>query len=128
MTDGDFELMVFCPLWTVNAERRMHWATRNEKTQGARAAAKVLALSAHLPHLERVSITIEPHQGPNGPLADTGAHEPVVKAVVDGLRDAGVLIDDTSVYVANINSLPPLRVKARDVGLRIILTPVALMV
>lgn len=117
-------LEISCGIWTVNAERRMHWGKRSELVSAARWAAKIQAIAAHVPHLDLVSVTVEPHQGPNGPLADTGAHEPVIKACIDGLRDAGVLTDDTQAYVTNINSLPPVRVKVRDVGLKIILTPV----
>lgn len=117
---------VVCDVWTVNAERRMFWRERNDKVQAARWAAKILAMSEKVPRLGRVSIEATPLQGPYGPDADPGAHEPVIKAVVDGLRDAGVLEDDTPEFVARIDSRPPERVKKGATGVRLILTPVAL--
>lgn len=115
---------IICEVWTVNRERNMHWAKVNDLVQRARFATKILAMQQKIPNLGRVSILAEPRQGPYGPDADPGAHEPVIKACVDGLRDARVLTNDTPEFVATIESLPPVRVKKGGTGLKLVLTPV----
>lgn len=128
MTEGadevvGYEIMIYCELWTVNRERTLHWAQHQEMTNAARWAAKVAALDAKLPHLERVRIVVRPYQA-RGPLADVGAHTPPAKAAIDGLRDAGVLDDDTPEYVTSIEMLPPVKTTARSVGLALTIIPV----
>jgi hypothetical protein len=128
VTDVDVvhEVRITCKLWTVNAERRgMHWSDRAELVGAVRWAAKIAALEAKVPHLDRVEILAQPLQSKRGPAADTGAYASPVKAAIDGLRDARVLDDDTYRFVSSIEHLPSIRVEAREVGLILYLTPVA---
>jgi hypothetical protein len=121
-----YEVKVTCELWTVNAERSAHWRKHRAKTVAARWAAKIAAMEAKIPTMTgRVHIQAEPLQGRRGPAGDPGAYAPPVKAAIDGLRDAGVLVDDTDRYVSAIEHLPSRRVDARDVGLILYLTPAA---
>lgn len=116
-------LTVHCELWTQNANDRMHWRPRAKKISDARWAARIAALAARVPKgLGRARISVTPLQGPRGPSGDPGAYLPTVKACLDGLRDAGVLTDDTDTYVEAIELLPSERVTAHDTGLRIQLT------
>lgn len=124
-----YEVRVYCKLWTVNTEvsGRMHWRERGELVTAARWAAKLAAMEAKVPRLDdRVAIRVQPMQSRRGPAADPGAYASPAKASVDGLRDAGVLVEDTSVYVSSIEHLPSIRVDARDVGLILYLTPTPL--
>lgn len=126
MTDV-YELRVHGPIWTVNAEVRgsMHWRKRGELVSAMRWAAKVEAMQAKVPkQLHRVEITATPMQDRRGPAADPGAYASPVKAAIDGLRDAGILVEDTDRYVAQVRHMPSVRVDARDVGLIIQLRPV----
>lgn len=41
------------------------------------------------------------------PLADTGNHYPAVKAVIDGLTDAGVIYDDGPDWISQITLKAP---------------------
>lgn len=103
----------------------MHWRKRGELVSAMRWAAKIEAMEAKIPkQLHRVAITATPMQGRRGPAADPGSFSSPVKAAIDGLRDAGVLVDDTDRYVAEVRHLPSLRVDAREVGLILCLTPV----
>lgn len=67
-----------------------------------------MARVANLPRFEQAHI--EAHFGMVHPLPDTGNNYPSVKAAIDGLRDAGVLVDDTSEYVLSILLHAPYRV------------------
>jgi hypothetical protein len=123
-----YELHVCCDLWTVSRERSAHWAVRDELVAQARGAGKVTALQAlqegrlvRFGH-QRVVIEVTPYQC-RGNLADPGNHYPPAKAVVDGLRDAGVLDDDTGEYVAEVKMLAPVKTPARMNGLRLVITP-----
>lgn len=120
-----YEVRVHCTLWTVNRERSMFWRQHGELTTQARWSAKINALEAKVPKLDRVEIVAQPFQSRRGPAADPGAYAGPVKAAIDGLRDAGVLVDDTGRYVAEVKHLPSVRVDAKDVGLILYLTPTA---
>jgi len=52
-----------------------------------------------------ITVTVEPHQKGGRPQ-DVGACNPSVKAAIDGLVDAGVLPDDSSMFVRSITYLP----------------------
>jgi len=89
--------------WTTNAERKHgHW--------GARAALvstwrQYFALKARgIPPLEWAHFEVQPFQK-GGRLQDTGACHPAVKAAIDGIVDAGVLVDDSPEYVKSIRFL-----------------------
>jgi len=67
-----------------------------------------IAMAARVPHLERCALTFDILQA-RGRLADTGAHEPPAKALLDGLVDAGVIDDDSGRQVATITFRAPQR-------------------
>lgn len=80
----------------INANVREHWAVKAAKTRTWRAAAYGYAKAARIPHLDRAHILAE--------LCFTSRtrRDPdnfSVKAVVDGLVDAGVLDDDDAAHL-----------------------------
>jgi hypothetical protein len=107
-------LFVTTRLWTTNSERRIHYHQRAKLVAEARFAAKIQAKVDHLeaPELP-VEVVCTPVQ-PRGVLADPGAHAGVVKAIVDGLRDARVLPDDTGAQIVRVIHLAPRRAKAGE--------------
>ncbi len=102
-------------LWTANALRRSHWATRAAITARWRRDTKITALHAAIPHHNRISIEIRPAQA-RGRLADPGAHEPAAKAAIDGLVDANIIPDDTGQHITSIRYAAPTRSDMRMAG------------
>lgn len=100
-------LVILAPakLLTHNAERRMHHMERHAIVKQWRRAAKVWANVSRTPRFQEVEIVVQVEQA-KGTLGDPQAHTPVIKACVDGLVDAHVLIDDTGEYVKGITNLP----------------------
>jgi hypothetical protein len=115
---SEHELYVRCTLWSANADRNMHWARRNELVGETRLLARQAAKTAKLPHLDRARIVATPHQA-RGTLADPGNSYPPVKAIIDGLVDAGVFDNDTLKQVVSIEMMPPVRCKVVDVGVHL---------
>ncbi|HVX20906.1 MAG TPA: hypothetical protein VHB02_06145 [Acidimicrobiales bacterium] len=115
---AEHDLVIHAParLLTVNAERTLHYRTRARIVKEWRWAAKVEAKTQKLPRFAWCDIAVSIVQQ-RGPLADPGAHYPVVKAVVDGLVDAGVLLGDTGQYVRLITQSAPIKGPWNLVGL-----------
>lgn len=95
-------------LLTHNQERRIHHMERHSIVKQWRRAGKVWAHVCKTPRFQTVEIVVQVEQA-KGTLADPQAHTPVIKAIVDGLVDAKVLIDDTGDYVLGITNLPVIR-------------------
>ncbi len=93
------ELRVPGKLWTINSERRMHWAKRATLTKNMRMAGWAMALAYQIPRYETAHLVVTPHQSKRGPIADSHAFYPAVKAMVDGLVDAKIVPNDTQEYV-----------------------------
>lgn len=96
----EFELYV--PLgdkqW-INANQRDHHYIRAGKTKTWREHTRDLALEAHTPFLlERVEINAYIYRARNGRY-DPGNLYPTAKACVDGLVDAGLVVDDDYQHV-----------------------------
>jgi hypothetical protein len=95
-------------LLTLNLERNLHYHRRAEIVLAWRWGTKALALAEQVPHFSCCSIRALVHQA-HGVLADPGNHLPVVKAAIDGLRDAQVLPDDSGEFIKELCFLPPVR-------------------
>lgn len=95
-------------LLTVNRERTLNHHVRADIVRAWRRAAMVRANEQRIPPFAWVELTVRLTQA-RGVLADAGSHYPVVKAIVDGLVDAGVLADDGPEYVRRIDQHPPTR-------------------
>ena len=96
-------------LLTMNAAKSTHYRKWAALTLAWREATEARALLLGIPEAtSRVGIEARPYQA-GGTLADPGAHMPCVKACIDGLRDAGVLKDDTGQYIAWVMLHAPIK-------------------
>jgi len=92
--------------WTTNSERSSNRWVRAEKVKKWRTAFKLLAEAQEIPTLENVHITAQPYQK-GGVLQDVASCNPAVKAAIDGLVDAKVMIDDSPKYLHSVTFLQP---------------------
>jgi len=98
-------------LFTVNGERKLNRFARATKVKAWRDAAKSVALhpsNCGVVPFRHVVIEAEIYQHA-GTLGDAGGHAPVVKAVVDGLVDSGVIDGDSGSYVEKLSFYAPFR-------------------
>lgn len=100
--------------WTINEERAGHRFKRATQTKEWRQVFYWLAKSQHIPTLTDCVITATPYQQ-RGRMQDVAACVPAVKAAIDGLVDAGVMLDDSPKHLRAIvfaqpqKGLPALR-------------------
>ena len=80
---------------------RGHWAARYRRSEALKKAAWALALSQRIPRLERVSVTVE-YQPRDLRRRDGDNIAASAKALIDGLRVAGVLPEDDSRHVTEV--------------------------
>jgi len=92
--------------WTTNSERAGNRWERAALVKTWRQAFKLLAKSEKIPPLVWAHVTVEPFQK-GGVLQDVASCNPAVKAAIDGVVDAEVLIDDSPKYLKSITFLPP---------------------
>lgn len=93
----------------MNKYRTLHHHDRAEYDASWRGVFKILALRAKVPR-GLAAIEVEVHQAcRRPPLPDPGASYPTVKAALDGIVDAGVIVDDTGERVRLLAFLPPVR-------------------
>lgn len=77
----------------INANDRGHWAKRAQLTRAWRHAAGFTARRHKIPRFESAHIIATIHKA-TGRGYDASNLQPTLKAIVDGLVDAGVLDDD----------------------------------
>lgn len=107
-------------LWTTNGERSAKtWVSRAAATRHWREAAYYEARRRYVGQINPAIIHIQPVQRV-GKLADTAAHNPVAKAVIDGLVDAKVLIDDDPKHLFEIVFHAPRRGETEGMVITII--------
>lgn len=82
----------------LNANERAHWARRRDVTEHYRTATCEAAKTANVPPMLTAHITALVSFGDNR-RRDVANVYPTIKACVDGLVDAGVLVDDSDKYV-----------------------------
>ena len=108
MSDGPYTLThEERPDFTLNKERTVHHMKRAKIVKEWRAAFCDLAQEAMLPRLEAIEVVAQPHVLNARYRQDVAACFPVVKAAIDGLVDAGVLIDDNAKVVLKLTFLAP---------------------
>jgi crossover junction endodeoxyribonuclease RusA len=77
---------------------RRHWRARARLTAEVRSTSAWLAKAAHIPPSDRIAVTltwtpaVSRRRDPDNPV-------PTLKAICDGLVDAGIVVDDTSTYM-----------------------------
>lgn len=77
----------------LTSNMRLHWAKKAARTRALRRRAWAEARAAHLHHVDRAHVTAWITY-PTGGRADPANTAPTVKAIIDGLTDAGVWDDD----------------------------------
>lgn len=82
----------------LTSNQRPHWAVRHRKTKYLRGLAKDTAQALRVPPLRRARIDAWV-TWPDGRRRDRHNLSPTVKALVDGIVDAGVLPDDSDRYI-----------------------------
>jgi len=95
------------PDFTLNKERTVHHMKRAKIVKEWRAAFCELAQQAMVPRLEVIEVVAQPYVLNARYRQDVGACFPLVKAAIDGLVDAGVLIDDNAKIVTKLTFLTP---------------------
>lgn len=89
------------PLFRCGANARMHHLHRAKITKQIRGDVKRLARNA-TPITEPVAVLAVQHPDLIGRPCDADNIAPIVKAAIDGLRDAGVLADDSPEFVTEV--------------------------
>lgn len=85
----------------INANERLHWAVRARRTADLKADAARVARAARVPRLERVRVVGVVHP-PDRRRRDPHNLYPTLKAYIDGIVQAGVLIDDDSQHLVSV--------------------------
>lgn len=89
-------------LLTANEMRKQgHWTKFYSVIRTWRSTACLLAKEAHIPQQQFVKIRAV-YYAPDNRRRDTSNIFPTVKAVIDGIVDAGVLPDDSDKYVKSV--------------------------
>ncbi len=92
---------------TVNRVATLHRQAWAKLTADTRGEWHLLALEAKVPRLVLARVTAVPLHADRRSPQDVSAMAPEVKAAVDGLVDARVLVDDTAEHLLSITFLPP---------------------
>lgn len=82
----------------LNSNGRHHWAAKAKRTKTIRALAKTAALNHGSTADPPVTITATVQYARAG-RHDAHNLQPTVKALIDGLVDGGLLVDDSDEYV-----------------------------
>lgn len=109
----EWELEIHGRPHTLNVERSGHWRTHRQRTRATRDTVAILARAQKIPSLDRVAIDATPILRDRR-TQDVGACFPTAKAAIDGLVDAGVLPDDTPLYVVRLTFHAPELAAGRD--------------
>lgn len=103
--------------------RMSYWQIAEVRSQW-RKAFMVCARNARIPHLGACEISAWCILPNKAHWQDIGNCYPSVKWAIDGLVDAGVIRDDSQLYVRKITLLPT-EIRAKTVGLVLRVDPVA---
>lgn len=85
----------------LSLNQRLHWALKARETSGLRNAAATLCRAKPVPPLEFCTFQLTYQPGTNR-RRDVDSLVPTSKACLDGLRDAGVVLDDSPDYVNHL--------------------------
>ena len=77
---------------------RYHWIQKARRTRALRLRAALAARAARIPPMGRAHVTVHVH-GRTRTRTDPANAYPAVKAVVDGLVDAGIIPDDDAAHL-----------------------------
>ena len=95
------------PTSLLSANDRDGWRVRSGKIKRWRTATAAQALAAKHPAAPiPCRIVVVVHRSHNRGRFDAGNYQPTAKAIVDGLVDARVLVDDANAYVTGPDVRP----------------------
>lgn len=86
------------PPMTSNTERTLHWAERARIVKALRHEARFRCRSQKVPVLGRIAFVLH-YQPRDRRRRDRGNLYPMHKALLDGVVDAGVVVDDAPEFV-----------------------------
>jgi crossover junction endodeoxyribonuclease RusA len=93
------------PLWKgkppLTMNQRLHWRQRAERTRKLRSAAAWAAKALQIGQHEHISVQLHYATGDNR-RRDSDNLVPTMKPAVDGLVDAGLVVDDDPKHVTTI--------------------------
>ena len=95
------------PDFTLNKERTKHHMVRAKVVKEWREAFRQLCQDNMVGQMNKVEIIVQPYVLNGRFRQDVAACFPVTKAAIDGLVDAGVLIDDHADIVVRLTFLAP---------------------
>lgn len=96
---AEYRMTIPAGLELISSNHRLHWAVRAKRVKALRQWASWEAVRQQIPKAERVSVSVWVHPGPRTRRIDPPNYSDTVKAVIDGVVDAGVLPDDTGKHV-----------------------------
>ncbi len=85
-----------------NAVHRMNPHVAKKRRQEWADAAFWHAKAQGIPHLSHVDVKVQARYKTRSSPSDTDAPAPAVKGVLDGLKTAGVLTDDSAMFVRSV--------------------------
>lgn len=89
------------PRELLNANKRYHWAVRARMAADLKADAYKVARGARVPRLDRIRVVGVVH-APDRRRRDPHNLFPTLKAYIDGIVAAGVIIDDDSQHLVSV--------------------------
>jgi len=108
--------------WTLNTERTWHYQKRARKVKEWRDSFALLCLEQRIPNLSAIYVHARPILS-DWRIQDVAACFPAVKAAIDGIVDAGVILDDNPKFLRAICFYAPKVVKKKN-GLELIVSEV----
>lgn len=97
----------------MTANQRLHWAQKAAITRTPRDTGRINARFQNLPAMERAHLTVYV-SWQNARRRDVSNIAPTIKALVDGIVEAGILPDDDDLHLTG----PDLRVTSETSGLK----------
>ena len=85
----------------INANERLHWAVRARRTADLKADAARVARARGVPRMDRIRVVGVVHP-PNRRRRDPHNLYPTLKAYIDGLVVAGVIVDDDAAHLVGV--------------------------
>lgn len=93
--------------FTVNASRRMHHHELAKHVKRWRRHGRHQTEELDVPALAAITVTSTPHRETRRSLPDVAAEAGAVKALVDGIVDAGVIPDDKPAHMRSLTYNAP---------------------
>lgn len=106
--------------WWLSANDRRHWADKAKRTRALRELGQIMARNLGPRGITHVAAFIG---YPRAGRADPANAAPTVKALIDGMVDAGVWPDDDSVHVIGPTFLRDDKSPPGTHAVRLVLTP-----